>query len=368
MSLLRACIACQSWLLAVAAFSSVVAGQPEERSLPDDPLLAEQWYLFPPGDERGSPGSINAVEAWRQIRPADPIVVAVLDSGVNWKHPDLEANIWKNKRELKNGKDDDDNGYVDDLHGWDFVSADNDPIGTRSREFPDQFDHGTAVAGLMAAVADNGIGIVGVGRNVAIMPLRIVGERGTNDEFHAGPRTTLPLAIRYAIRNGARVIVCTLMRTPSAEGSVEALSLEASLQEAERAGILFVWSAGNQGCNVDTDEFIRFPSFSNILLAGGTTRDGSLSPHMNFGKRVQIAAPCVDMVFPSFDGYTRFKRPGTSFSAPIVAGVAATLLSQKRDLTPVQVIARLQKASVLAPGMEGVIGGGRLDMTELFSP
>jgi subtilisin family serine protease len=190
-------IACQSWLLVVATFSSVAAGGPEERALPNDPLLAEQWYLFSPGDERESPGSISAVEEWRRVRPADPIVVAVLDSGVNWKHPDLEA---------------------------------------------------------------------------------------------------------------------------------------------------------------------------NILLVGGTTRDGNLSRHMNFGKRVQIAAPCVDMVFPSFDGYTRFKRPGTSQSASIVAGAAATLLSQQPDLTPVQVIGRLQKASVHLPAMEGGIGGGRLGMAELFSP
>ena len=89
---------------------------------------------------------------------------------------------------------------------------------------------------------------------------------------------------------------------------------------------------------------------------------------MNFGKRVGIAAPSVDMVFPSFDGYVRSKGPGTSFAAPIVAGVAATLLSQAPDLTPAQVIARLRDASVLAPGMKGVIGGGRLDMAKLFPP
>src|SRR5262249_20395018 len=108
--------------------------------------------------------------------------------------------------------------------------------------------------------------------------------------------------------------------------------------------------------------------FSNVLVVGGTTRDGTLSPDVNFGKRVGIAAPSVDMVYPSFDGYARLKGARTSCSTAIVAGVAATLLSQEPDLTPAQVIARLKKASVIAPGMDGRIGGGRLDMAKLFPP
>lgn len=362
---LRPCTICQWWFLLPAAISAAVTDQP---NLPNDPLLPEQWYLFAPDDERGGAGSVNALEAWEHTLPANPITVAVLDSGVNYKHPDLEANVWKNEGESENGKDDDANGYIDDMHGWDFVNDDHDPVGFPSREFPDQFGHGTAVAGLMAAAADNGIGIAGIGRNVKIMPLRIVGEPAPGSKFHAGPRTTLPQAIRYAIRNGARVIVCTLLPVGAAKGSVEAASLEASLREADKAGILLVWSAGNQGRNVDTDEFVRFPRFSNILIVGGTIRDGGLSPHMNFGKRVGIAAPCVDMVFPSFDGYSRSKGPGTSFAAALVAGAAATLLSQQRHLTPADVITRMQETSDLAPDMAKAIRGGRLNMARLLSP
>jgi subtilisin family serine protease len=147
------------------------------------------------------------------------------------------------------------------------------------------------------------------------------------------------------------------------------LYFEESLKEAENACVLFVKSAGNQGHSIDDDRSFAFlTQHSNVIVVGGTTRDGTLSRHMNFGKRVGIAAPCVDLVFPSFDGYERFKGPGTSFAAPIVAGVAATLLSQAPELTPTQVIARLRDASVVAPGMEGVIGGGRLDMAKLFPP
>src|SRR5262249_47042609 len=141
------------------------------------------------------------------------------------------------------------------------------------------------------------------------------------------------------------------------------------------AGVLFVQAAGNQGRNIDTSKFFNYANvyeflsrYSNVLIVGGTARDGGLSPQMNFGKRVGIAAPCVDVVAPSWDGYARLQGPGTSFAAPTVAAGAATLLSQEAELTPAQVIARLHEASVLAPGMTGVIGGGRLDMAGLFAP
>jgi subtilisin family serine protease len=342
----------------------------DELSLPNDPLLAEQWYLYPPGDKRGSPGSINAIEAWRHVRPAAPIIVALLDSGVNYTHPDLAANIWKNEREMLNGKDDDGNGYVDDLCGWDFAYANNHPADRRSRKFPDQFDHGTALASLMAAVPDNGIGTAGIGRNIKVMNLRVAGEPEFEGQTSAQLQTTLPKAIRYAIRHGALVIVCTL-------GALDPPDKHfgTSLKEAEEAGVLFVQAAGNQGQNIDISKSFNYANvseflsrYSNVLIVGGTARDGGLSPRMNFGKRVGIAAPCVDVVAPSWDGYERLKGPGTSFAAPIVAAVAATLLSQEPELTPAQVIARLRNASVLAPGMKGVIGGGRLDMARLFPP
>jgi subtilisin family serine protease len=178
----------------VALSSAAWADPPGNGSSPNDPMLAEQWYLFSPSDERGSPGSTNAIEAWRHIRPAKSIVVALLDSGVNYTHPDLAANIWKNERELPNGKDDDGNGYVDDLYGWDFAYADNSPIDRRSRKFPEQFDHGTVLASLMAAVPDNGIGTARIGRNIKVMNLRVVGEPEVEGQTSAQLETTLPIA------------------------------------------------------------------------------------------------------------------------------------------------------------------------------
>ncbi len=362
--LMGTCMASQSLLFAIALMLALAANQPGQRPLPNDPMLAEQWYLFSPRDKRGGLGSINAVEAWQHIRPAKPIIVALLDWGVNYTHPDLEANMWKNERETQNGKDDDGNGYVDDTHGWDFAYARNHPVSRRAPRFPDQFDHGTALASLMGAVANNGIGTAGVGRNVKIMNLRVGGAPEFEGEKSVGLRTALPQAIRYSIRNGAKVILCTIGTIRDAEGDVKA-----SVMEAEKAGVLLVRSAGNHGTNIDKDPERDFlAALSNVLIVGATIRDGTLSPSMNFGKLVGIAAPSVDMVFPSFGGYVRSKGPGTSFSTAIVAGVAGTLLSQEPDLTPAQVIARLKKASVVASGMEGQIGGGRLDMGRLFSP
>src|SRR5262249_17298079 len=155
------------------------------------------------------------------------------------------------------------------------------------------------------------------------------------------------------IGHGAKVIVSTL-------GFPAPRDFGDSIKEAEAAGVLFVQAAGHQGRNIHDHSGCQFLSrHPNVLVVGGTNRDGGLSPPLNFGKRVGIAAPSVDMVFPSFDGYERVKGPGTSFATPIVAAVAATLWSQSPDLTPQQVISRLREASVIEPGMEGKIGGGR---------
>jgi subtilisin family serine protease len=358
--MVRECGFGQALSLTVALSLAAAANQPGQLSVPNDPLLVEQWYLFPPGDRRGSPGSINAIEAWRHIKPAKPIIVALIDGGVNYKHPDLAPNIWTNEREIRNGKDDDGNGYIDDLHGWDFAYANNNPISRPSRRFPEQYDHGTALATLMAAVPDNRIGTAGVGRNIKIMSLRFGGDPEFEGQKVVNMETTISESIRYAAHNGARVIACSVW-------PVGIKGLEAALKEAERASVLVVWSAGNHGQSIDKDkDYDLLAQHSNILIVGGTIRDGTLSPQMNFGKRVGIAAPCVDMVFPSFKDYERAEGPGTSLSTAIVAGVAGTLLSQEPDLTPAQVIVRLKKASVRASGMEGKISGGRLDMAKLF--
>ncbi len=350
-------------LILVLPFGGALAND-SESTLPNDPLLVDQWYIFPPSHENRSAGSIDAIEAWRHIKTAKPIVVAIFDAGVNYRHPDLEANIWTNEQEKLNGEDDDGNGYVDDLHGWNFVSGNNLPLSRREPRFPDQFDHGTAIASLIAAVPNNGIGISGVGRNVRIMPLRVIGPPDTEDGYHADARKAFPEGIRYAIRNGARVIVCTTSLNPA---SPITQFIEAPLKEANEAGVLFVRSAGNSGRSIDEDEEYKFLSqFPNVLVVGGTLRDGTMSPQLNFGTRVKIAAPSIDMAFASFDGYAKHKGPGTSFAAPIVAAAAATLLSQLPELTPAQVIARLRDAAIETRAMPSAIDGGRLDMANLF--
>lgn len=327
----------------------------DDTGLPNDPLLKEQWYLFSPDESLGRKGSVNAVNAWERIRTAKPVVVVILDGGVNWKHPDLVANVWRNEGETINGLDDDRNGYVDDLHGWDFAGADGDPSSRRSEE---AFDHGTMVAGLIAAVPNNEIGIAGVARNVKFMPLRVFGEA------ESASRKTVPEAIRYAVRNGARVIVSTgaIKSALTTTGKADAIAaLQGPLAESNQKGVLVVESAGNDASSNDDDlEFLG--RFSNLLIVGGTMQDGQLSKDLSYGKMVRLAAPCERMVFPSFEGYTSFATPGTSFAVPVAAGIAATIWSQRPDLTPAELIAILRESAIQESSMRGRISGGRVDM------
>ncbi len=126
---------------------------------PNDPLFNSQWYLFSAADHRGQPGSINAVAAWEFIHPAEPITIAILGAGLNFTHPDLAENVWKNDKETQNLMDDDGNGFVDDINGWDFASNDNNPV---SEPYSDNQDHDSMVASLIAAIPNNGIGICGI--------------------------------------------------------------------------------------------------------------------------------------------------------------------------------------------------------------
>ena len=127
-----------------------------------DPSLSAQWNL----------AAIDAAEAWQTTTGSRSVVVAIVDSGIDFNHPDLAANIWTNPREIAgNGRDDDGNGYVDDIHGWDFVDNDNLP--------QDGFWHGTHVAGIIGAVGNNGIGVSGVSQQVSILPLRFQNDAGS---------------------------------------------------------------------------------------------------------------------------------------------------------------------------------------------
>lgn len=250
--------------------------------IPSDPEFARQWGLHNTGQAvngvSGKPDAdIDGPAAWSRSTGSSEIVIAVIDAGVAWDHPDLKANIWQNPNETVDGVDNDGNGYVDDVRGWDFLDDDNDPY--------DFAGHGTHVAGIAAAVGDNGIGIAGVSWNAKIMPLRFLGVTG------AGFTSDAVAAINYAAQNGANVINASWGSTQSSA------SLRLAIEHARNAGVLFIAAAGNNGTNNETTHY--YPSdydLDNIISVAATTQNDALASFSNYGATsVDVGAPGVNV-------------------------------------------------------------------------
>ena len=245
------------------------------------------------------------------------MVVAVVDYGVAMDHPDLTSNIWRNPSELEgNRRDDDLDGYVDDVKGWDFVDDDNDPSPAKSGE---ERWHGSHVAGTIGAAGDNRVGVVGVNWKVSLMPLRAIGPEG-------GRTDQLAKAIDFAAEHGARVI------NASWGGAGNSQVIANAVARANRKGVLFVAAAGN-----DSAASPSFPAnlqLENVISVGATTRDDRLAPFSDRG--AMVAAPGVDILSTTAPGkYETYD--GTSMAAPHVAGLAALLWAARPNATLAQV-------------------------------
>lgn len=252
----------------------------------NDPLFNQLWGLNNIGQTvNGTTGTvdvdIDAPEAWDITTGSSSVVIAVIDTGVAYDHPDLSANIWTNPGESGSGKetngiDDDGNGKIDDFRGWDFVDNDNDPM--------DYNDHGTHVAGTIAAVGNNGIGITGVNWTAKIMPLRYLDALG-----NGGSTSNAILAIQYANDNGARV-------TNNSWGWSGVL--DQALKDAiDASSAVFVAAAGNDG--TDNDATPHYPcsyTSSNIICVAATDQNDNLASFSNYGvTSVDVAAPGVNI-------------------------------------------------------------------------
>jgi subtilisin family serine protease len=250
--------------------------------------------------------AIGVQDAWK-YSTGEGVVVAVSDTGIDLDHPDLEANIWTNPGEIAgNGIDDDHNGYVDDVHGWDFVS--NQPA------HKDHHFHGTHVAGTIAAKLSDRI--VGVAPGAKLMSVPFIDSSGSGDDA-AGAKTLV-----YAADNGARVVNC------SWGGLGRSVIIEKAIEYARSKGLLVVAAAGNNG--VDTDRRPFFPAgieSDNIISVGATAaKNGVRADFSNFGKAsVDIAAPGAQIKSTSPSDSTPEYRTldGTSMATPHVVGAAA---------------------------------------------
>lgn len=280
---------------------------------------------------------IKAPEAWAQGVTGAGITVAVIDSGIDYNHPDLQGNIWTNANEIPgNGIDDDNNGFIDDIRGWNFVNNTNDP-------YDDALDgHGTHVSGTIAAL-NNGSGITGVAYNAKIMPLKVLNKRSVVNED-----STIANAIRYAVDNGAKVINMSLGGEPDSGVDKE---LEDAMKYARESGVLLVVASGNERQDLGAlkaGDPAFFGAIRNWALPVGAV-DSSRRMYVDANPAGEtqidfVVAPGVNVnsTIPGGD-YANYE--GTSMAAPHVAGVAALMLSANPTLTPDQIEAILTETA-----------------------
>jgi subtilisin family serine protease len=320
---------------------------------PNDPSFPQQWSLENTGQTGGVPGAdINAAAAWGVSTGDDSVIVAVIDTGVDYNHPDLAENIWTNLAEKNGlpGVDDDGNGYIDDIHGYNFAYGIPDPM--------DDNGHGTHCSGTIGAVSNNGVGITGVTWHVRIMALKFL------DSFGSGSSDGAISAIDYAISNGARVLSNSWGGDAFSQGLLDAI------ERAREAGVVFVAAAGNASSNVDLTPFYpaAYPSTNIVSVAASDAYD-QLASFSNYGATtVDLAAPGVDILstFP-FGGYAYLS--GTSMACPHVSGALALLLSTAPGLTP-EAMRQLLITRGSDPESAFVgktVSGGRLNLLKLLS-
>lgn len=326
----------------------------------------DQWAIKRVGFDRSDDGAWSKVGIHKNETTSEleTAIVAVIDTGVDWFHPDLPANsIWKNENEIpENGIDDDGNGYVDDVIGWNFIDQDNLPW--------DHDGHGTFVSGVIAAGFDNKTGITGINPAAKIMPLKAL------DAFGKGHASMVAEAITYAADNGAKIINLSLGgRNPT---TVERLAIEYARQKSA----LVVAAAGNAGQPVAD---FSPSSIEGVVTVSATDRQDRRAGFSNWGPAIDIAAPGVDVLslrarntdlLSLIPGVTYklgtgilgpdrayYRASGTSFAAPIVAGTASLLLSKNPDLTADQLRRMIINSAkdIESTGIDNFTGYGLLD-------
>ncbi len=323
-------------------------------SPPNDSLYNQQWYH----------AKVSGAAAWTYYKPIQKIILAVIDTGIDYLHPDLQGSLWVNTKEDLNGNglldeqdvngiDDDDNGYIDDVWGWDFTDApqyrdlgdyidpDNDPM--------DEYynGHGTQIAGIISAQSDNLTGISGLVPGVQIMNLRAGTSQGYLEE------DDVARAIVYAVENGAHII------NMSFGDIVVSPFLQDAIRYAYSRGVTLVTSAGNSGTNET-----HYPSgFPETISVGAVNEADLLANFSSWGPTIDLVAPGVDILSTAINAsYSSVN--GTSFSAPIVSAAAAILLAENPYLNQDQIrnLLRTNTVDLGEPGWDEKYGSGRIDL------
>lgn len=373
---------------------NVLASSPDyvltTQRVPNDPAFGAQYHLGNTGQAIPSPvfvplapertlgragEDINVQPAWEITTGNSDVVIAIIDTGLDVGHGDLAANIWVNPFEIPgDGIDNDGNGFVDDIHGWDFADGNAD--------LTDDDGHGTAVAGVAAAVGNNGKGVSGVAWNAKLMGVKVFGSRES-------------ASVTSAVIAGVNYITDMALRGVPIAAANASLGgptfffdpvVTASLRRLSEAGVVFVGAAGNSSSN--NDRIADFPTRNSILIPGNisvaaTDNQGRLSDFSSFGARtVQVAAPGTSIFttasrsapdtgfFTDADGDTYTDIDGTSFSAPIVAGMVALARSVAPNATPAEIADAIYRGVDVLPSLVGatprapnlVTTGGRVNV------
>lgn len=316
---------------------------------PNDPAYGKLWGLKNIGqsDTRG-PGvagiDIDAENAWDITTGSEDVLVAVIDTGVDENHPDLKENMFVNKAEANGeaGIDDDQNGYVDDVHGFNFVDTE-----AANGQATDDHGHGSHCAGTIGARGDDNKGIVGVNWKVKILSVKFLAADG------GGTLEAAILAIDYATEMGAKIM------SNSWGGGGESALLKEAIERSHKAGALFVAAAGNNSSN--NDSYPHYPSnypVPNVLSVAAIDNLGQLASFSNFGKRmVHVAAPGVN-IFSSVTGGGYEAWSGTSMATPHVSGVAALLVANEPELSNLELKQRITATVKPISTMRGKVSSG----------
>lgn len=332
---------------------------------PNDIYYGNQWYLT----------KIKADSAWEKISSSPDVIIAVIDSGIQINHPDLRDNIWQNRLEIiANNKDDDNNGFIDDINGWDFVSNVPDPNPKFSGAWTESgVSHGTMMAGIIAARGNNKQGVAGVTWSAKIMPLKVLNDSGE------GKISDVIRAIDYATNNGADIINLSFVSFRYS------LAMQEAIRRAHNAGIIVVAAAGNEqaaGSGYDISKTPIYPAcydgdFGENMVIGVAATD-ALDQKAKFSS---YGASCVDLAAPGisffntvtagldptnpnklYDGYWS----GTSMATPLVSGALALIMQANPELSRREVVnilfASTDNISRLNPDYPGQLGNGRLNV------
>lgn len=316
-----------------------------QQTFPNDPLFNNLWGL----NNLGNPSAdISAPEIWDLTTGSPEIVIGAIDTGIDYNHPDLASNIWSNAGEVANGVDDDGNGYIDDIQGWNFNNDDNNPM--------DGQGHGTHTAGTIGAVGNNGVGVAGVAWRCQIIPLKFLDNSGYGVISDAADALTYVAALR---RRGVNIKVTS----NSWGGGGYSSTFRECLEENAALDILFMAAAGNDSRNNDVSPF--YPAsytVANVLSIAATDSSDGLAYFSHYGSNsVHLAAPGMS-VFSTFPNSRYGTMSGTSMATPHVTGVAALLWTLWPSARASDIRDAILKGVDPLPSLTGItITGGRLN-------